>query len=87
MCSSDLEITRQCFPILLDIDHPSFHRNLERLSYCAQRADEAKAQGGVVGMLGKAAWSVAGAAVFARMFFIPVKSNALPEKTLMRPAW
>jgi len=81
------EITKQCFPILLDIDHPSFHRNLERLSYCAQRADEGKRAGGLLGTLRKAAWSVAGAAVFARMFFIPVKSNTLPATTRLQPAW
>ena len=81
------EITKQCFPILLDIDHPSFHRNLERLSYCAQQADEGKRAGGLFGHLRKAAWSVAGAAVFVRMYFIPVKSNALPETTRMQPAW
>ncbi len=81
------EITRQCFPILLDIDNPSFHRNLERLSYCAQRAEEGKLAGGLFGQLRKAAWSVAGAAVFARMYFIPVKSNALPETTRLQPAW
>ncbi|NBX05952.1 MAG: hypothetical protein EBR18_07700 [Betaproteobacteria bacterium] len=32
-------------------------------------------------------WSVAGAAVFARMFFIPVISNELPVQTRLQPSW
>jgi magnesium-protoporphyrin IX monomethyl ester (oxidative) cyclase len=81
------EISKQCFPVLLDIDHPAFHRNLERLSYCAQRAEEGKLAGGLMGPVRKVLWSVAGAAVFARMYFIPVKSNSLPQTTRLQPAW
>lgn len=81
------EITKQVFPILLDIDHPAFHANLDRLYRCAMRADEGKATGGIVGNLRKAFWSVAGAAVFARMYFIPVKSNVLPPSARMVPSW
>ena len=81
------EITKQVFPILLDIDHPAFHANLDRLFFCAQRADEGNVAGGLFGNLRKAFWSVAGAAVFARMFFIPVVSNRLPDETRMVPAW
>lgn len=81
------EITKQVFPVLLDIDHPAFHPNLDRLYRCAMRADAGKAAGGIVGNLKKAFWSVAGAAVFARMYFIPVKSNILPKSARLAPSW
>ncbi len=81
------EITKQVFPILLDIDHPAFHANLQRLFACSQKADEGKQAGGLFGAARRAFWSVAGAAVFARMYFIPVKSNALPDTVRMQPAW
>ena len=81
------EITKQVFPVLLDIDHPAFHANLDRLYRCAMRADAGKAAGGIVGNLQKAFWSVAGAAVFARMYFIPVKSNSLPASARLAPSW
>lgn len=81
------EITKQVFPVLLDIDHPAFHPNLDRLYRCAMRADAGKAAGGIVGNLKKAFWSVAGAAVFVRMYFIPVKSNTLPPSARMVPSW
>ena len=81
------EITKQVFPILLDIDHPAFRANCDRLFACSQRAEEGMAAGGVFGYARKAFWSVAGAAVFARMFFIPVISNRLPDTARMVPAW
>jgi magnesium-protoporphyrin IX monomethyl ester (oxidative) cyclase len=81
------EITKQVFPILLDIDHPAFRTNLDRLFACSQRADEGMKAGGVLGYARKAFWSVAGAAIFARMFFIPVQSNQLPDTARMVPAW
>ncbi len=81
------EITKQVFPILLDLDHPAFHANLDRLFYCSQRADEGKASGGLLGGLKRAFWSVAGVAVFARMYFIPVMHNELPAQTRMQPTW
>ncbi|MEY3789572.1 MAG: hypothetical protein RI960_1002 [Pseudomonadota bacterium] len=81
------EITKQVFPILLDIDHPAFRANLDRLFACSQRADEGMKAGGVLGYARKALWSVAGAAIFARMFFIPVQSNQLPDTARLVPAW
>lgn len=81
------EITKQVFPVLLDLDHPAFAAGLERLSACVARANRGKAQGGVIGNVRRAFWSVAGAAVFARMYFIPVLSNRLPASTRMQPAW
>lgn len=81
------EITKQVFPVVLDIDHPAFHPNLDRLYHCAMRADAGKAAGGIVGNLKKAFWSVAGAAVFVRMYFIPVQSNTLPPSARLVPSW
>ena len=81
------EITKQVFPVVLDIDHPAFHPNLDRLYHCAMRADAGKAAGGIVDNLKKAFWSVAGAAVFVRMYFIPVQSNTLPQSARLVPSW
>jgi magnesium-protoporphyrin IX monomethyl ester (oxidative) cyclase len=81
------EITKQVFPVLLDLDHPAFHANLDRLFYCSKRVDEGKAMGGLFGGLKRAFWSVAGVVVFARMYFIPVLHNELPAQTRMQPTW
>ena len=80
-------ITKQVFPLTLDIDHPAFRSGLDRLFHCTQQAEAARAAGGLFGRLRQGAWALAGVATFVRMYFIPVKSNALPATVKMVPAW
>jgi magnesium-protoporphyrin IX monomethyl ester (oxidative) cyclase len=81
------EITKQVFPISLDIDSPAFRACMARLFHVQTQMDLAKARGGVMGGLQRARWAVAGAATFARLYFLPVKHHALPEQVRMVPAW
>jgi magnesium-protoporphyrin IX monomethyl ester (oxidative) cyclase len=81
------EISKQVFPITLDLDHPAFRAGLDRLYRIAQHVADAKARGGIVGRVKQAAWSVAGAAVFARLYVLPVKRHDLPQQVRMAPAW
>ena len=81
------EITKQVFPIMLDIDHPAFRSGLEQLFACTQKANAGRAAGGLVGRVRQAYWAAAGALTFVKMYFIPVKSHALPNTVKMVPAW
>ena len=81
------EISKQTFPLTLDIDHPAFRPGLDRLFRIAQASEAAGAQGGLIGKLKKAACAVAAAAVFARLYFIPAKPNALPAEIRLEPIW
>jgi len=81
------EVSKQVFPLTLDLDNPAFHAGLERLRRIAAASDAAKAQGGLIGGLKRAACSVAGAAVFARLYCLPVRRNEIPESVRMVPAW
>jgi len=81
------EISRQVFPLSLDIDHPAFRAGLERLFRISVASDKAKAQGGIVGWAKRGALAVAGLAVFARLYVLPTKGHALPENIRMAPAW
>jgi magnesium-protoporphyrin IX monomethyl ester (oxidative) cyclase len=81
------EITKQVFPMTLDTDNPTFRAGLERLFRISQGAERAKARGGIVGGLQRAAWSVAGLATFARLYVMPVKPNELPQQVRLAPAW
>jgi magnesium-protoporphyrin IX monomethyl ester (oxidative) cyclase len=81
------EISRQVFPLTLDIDHPAFRAGLDRLRRISVASDRAKAQGGIVGAVKRAGCAVAGAAVFARLYLLPPKGHALPEQIRMAPAW
>jgi magnesium-protoporphyrin IX monomethyl ester (oxidative) cyclase len=81
------EISRQVFPISLDIDAPAFRAGMERLFELQTKMDAAKARGGLIGKLRQAACAVAGVATFARLYLLPVKHHALPEQLRVAPAW
>jgi magnesium-protoporphyrin IX monomethyl ester (oxidative) cyclase len=81
------EISRQVFPLTLDTDHPKFRAGLERLRRIAIATDAAKRRGGVSSYAKRLGYAVAGAAVFARLYTLPVKTNEAPEQVRMAPAW
>jgi magnesium-protoporphyrin IX monomethyl ester (oxidative) cyclase len=81
------EISKQVFPISLDIDHPAFRAGMQRLFECQTGFDAAKAQGGLLGKIKQAGWAIAGAATFARLYLLPVNRHELPAQVRVAPAW
>jgi magnesium-protoporphyrin IX monomethyl ester (oxidative) cyclase len=81
------EISKQVYPITLDIDAPAFRAGMDRLFHVMRKVDEAKAQGGLTGLARRAFWSVAAAGTFARLYLLPVKRHDLPATVRMAPAW
>jgi magnesium-protoporphyrin IX monomethyl ester (oxidative) cyclase len=81
------EISKQVFPLTLDIDHPAFRAGLERLTRLAAAAERAKARGGPLAWVQRAGIAVAGAATFARLYLLPVKRNEIPQQVRVAPAW
>jgi magnesium-protoporphyrin IX monomethyl ester (oxidative) cyclase len=81
------DISRQVFPISLDIDHPAFRSGLERLRRLTDGMRRATAQGGVVGRAKKLGLQAAAAATFARLFLLPVKRHDMPASVRLAPAW
>jgi magnesium-protoporphyrin IX monomethyl ester (oxidative) cyclase len=81
------EISRQVFPLTLDIDNPKFRAGLDRLFKIAQGVEAAKQQGGIVGLTRRAGLTLAGLWTFGRMYLLPVKRNELPDSIRLAPAW
>ena len=81
------EISKQVFPLSLDLDNSKFRAGLERLRKIALAVDAAKAQGGVIGAAKRAALALAAAAAFARLYVLPVQHHDLPSQITMAPAW
>jgi magnesium-protoporphyrin IX monomethyl ester (oxidative) cyclase len=81
------QISRQVFPVSLDIDAPAFRTGMDRLFRLSERMEAAKARGGLIGRLRQAGLAVAGAATFTRLFLLPVKHHALPSQVRVAPAW
>lgn len=82
-----IEISKQVFPILLDIEHPDFKRRMDDLLVLSDRIAEAQSQGGIMGRLralphqAKVAWHM------VRLYMTPGKKNPLPAKSRLEPAY
>jgi magnesium-protoporphyrin IX monomethyl ester (oxidative) cyclase len=81
------EISKQVFPISLDLDNPKFAAGLERLRLIAVATKAAKARGGVVGAVQRIGLAAAAAMTFAKLYLMPVQHHALPSQVRMAPAW
>ena len=81
------EISRQTFPLTLDLDHPAFRKGFDRLFRIAEASAEAKARGGVGGRIKQLACTAAAALTFARLYLVPSKPNAMPAEIRLAPVW
>ena len=81
------EISKQVFPLTLDIDNPRFRAGMERLRRASVAGSAAAARGGLGGRLARAGWAIAGAAAFVGLYFLPVKHNDAPAQVRLAPAW
>jgi magnesium-protoporphyrin IX monomethyl ester (oxidative) cyclase len=81
------EISKQVFPITLDLDNPAFKAGLDRLLQINANTEAAKAQGGVLGKLKQAWWGAAAVGTFVRLYLLRPKSNDLPRQIRMEPVW
>lgn len=81
------EISKQVFPLTLDIDAPAFRAGMERLYQLQTRIDAGKRRGGISGRL-QQGWGYARAALtFTRLYLLPVKRHDLPAQIRVAPAW
>ena len=81
------ECTKQCFPLVLDIENPTFLTTLRRMNRIAMAMSAAHKQGGIVGRVKKIGLGAAAAANFLRLYTLPTKKNAIPETSRLVPAW
>lgn len=81
------EISRQIFPLTLDIDNPRFRAGMERLRRINEANTAARARGGLWGRVKRLGLGAAGAVTFASLYLLPAKSNALPQQVRLAPAW
>ena len=81
------EISKQVFPMELDINHPRWIPTLRRLEKAFTDLDAAKARGGVSGALGKLWGGARAALAFASLYTIPSIPNAVPENVRLEPAY
>ena len=81
------EISRQVFPLVLDIDAPAMRKGFDRMAGITSAMAEAKARGGLLGGAKQAGLVLAAGATFIRMFLTPSVKNELPAAARLQPAW
>ncbi len=81
------EISRQCFPIEIDLDNPVFWKGCRGFVAVNRAIEDSREKGGplqAVRRLGL--WARAGA-IFARLYLQPVKRHELPASSRLEPVW
>ncbi|MEM1189116.1 MAG: magnesium-protoporphyrin IX monomethyl ester (oxidative) cyclase [Pseudomonadota bacterium] len=78
------EISRQVFPLTLDIDHPRWIRNLRKLQRANVDLADAKRDGKLFKRLGASARA---ALAFTALLTIPSIPNEVPDTTRLEPAY
>jgi magnesium-protoporphyrin IX monomethyl ester (oxidative) cyclase len=80
------EISRQCFPIEIDLDNPKFWTGCRKLTDVSERMAEASKQG-LFGKVRKVGLALRAGLIFAGMYLTPVKDNTVPENVRLKPVW
>ena len=81
------EISKQVFPMTLDIDHPRWIPALNRMQVANLTIANGRKQGGIVGWAKRMAGSAKAAAAFVSLMTIPAKSNEVPVSPRLEPAY
>ncbi len=81
------EISRQVFPVVIDLDNPKFLEGLERLRVINDKLTAAQDAGGLQGKLRRGWLSAQAGVAFLRLFLLRPQQNALPQSSRLSPAW
>ena len=81
------EISKQVFPLTLDIDNPRFKKLLDQMVANTQGIEAARKRGGLFGKIGAASRMARNALCFARLYLIRPIPNALPEDFRLVPSY
>jgi len=81
------EISKQVFPLTLDIDSPAFRAGLDRLFQIADRQRTLQRQGGVLARVRRAGLTLAALGTFVRLYMLPTIPNEAPDNVRLAPAW
>jgi magnesium-protoporphyrin IX monomethyl ester (oxidative) cyclase len=81
------EISRQTFPLELDLDHPAFYAGLDRLLEISANAAKAQAKGGISALISKVTTPIMAGLTFLKLYLIPSKKKGLNAEIRLAPTW
>jgi magnesium-protoporphyrin IX monomethyl ester (oxidative) cyclase len=80
------EISRQVFPLAIDIDNPRFRSLLDRMVENTRRMQQLE-EGGPWAQARRGALAAANGALFTRLYALPVQQNTVPSDFRLQPAF
>lgn len=81
------EISKQVFPVTLNVDDPRFLKGLEKLRICNDEAEALAGKTGLAAKLKRTWIGARAAAAFLRLYTLPASSHALPAQIRLEPVW
>ncbi|MCB1457919.1 MAG: magnesium-protoporphyrin IX monomethyl ester (oxidative) cyclase [Nitratireductor sp.] len=81
------EISRQVFPLELDLDNPALIAGFRKLNLINAQAMAAEEAGGISGWIGKKWHMLRAGLTFARIYMLPSKANEIPRHSRLHPVW
>ncbi len=81
------QISRQVFPIELDIESPKFQALMAQLLRLSRAIDETKTRRGALAMLKRVGLTAGVAVTLMRLFLTPTVVNEPPREVRLAPAW
>jgi magnesium-protoporphyrin IX monomethyl ester (oxidative) cyclase len=81
------EITKQTFPVSLDLDNPKFRAGMDTMLEISRKMAALKDQRGFAPKAKKLALQASAAITFARLFLLNPKRHALPADIRLAPSW
>ena len=81
------ELSRQIFPITLDIDNPRWIKNLEKMHQANLDLAEADNRSGLSAIVTRLGARLSAGLAFLSLMTIPAKSNTVPASTRLEPVY
>jgi len=81
------EISKQAFPLALDVDNPTFWERMARVYSNSEAMTAAKERGGIVGRLKAFGLLLSNVVTLGQLYFMPAKHHAPPADVRLQPVW
>jgi magnesium-protoporphyrin IX monomethyl ester (oxidative) cyclase len=81
------EISKQVFPVTLDLDNPAFLAGMQKLLEISRKMAMSKGGYGLGGVLRRASLTASAGFTLAKLFFMRPQRHELPRQVRMAPAW
>jgi magnesium-protoporphyrin IX monomethyl ester (oxidative) cyclase len=81
------EISKQTFPLMLDIDHPKFRSGFDRLAQITAAMSFAGKRGGLASKLARVGLGLQAAVILVGLYFLPTVPNETPATVRLSPVW